>query len=234
MTSDSMPPDLLDGAPPPAAVDAPIVRQTLHEAVLGRVRDMVIEGVLAPGTRINEVQLCRGLGVSRTPLREALKTLAGEGLIELVPSRGAMVRKLTPKEVQGELEVLEALEALAGRLACERGGDDAIAAVVATHAAMMRLYEAGDRLNYYKLNQQIHTDIVALADNATLSETQGAIQARLKRIRFIGNHAPEKWQDAVAEHEAMIQALIVRDGAALAEILAHHLRQTWRRVRDVV
>lgn len=212
----------------------PIQRQTLHEAVASRVRDMIIEGVLLPGTRINEVHLGRELGVSRTPLREAMRTLAGEGLIDLVPSRGVMVHKPTPEAVFGMLEVLASLEALAGRLACRRASDADIAALVRLHDRMMDLYRADDRLNYYKDNQAIHTGIVALAGNDTLRDVHGNIQARLKRIRFIGNEKPDKWRDAVAEHEEMIAALKARDGDRLAAILDRHLRNTWERVRSVV
>src|SRR5205807_3878544 len=84
----------------------PIVRRSLHDEVASRVRDMIIEGVLAPGARVYEEQLGKTLGVSRTPMREALKTLASEGLIELVNARGAVVKRFTPKDVRDMLDVL--------------------------------------------------------------------------------------------------------------------------------
>src|SRR2546430_667342 len=101
----------------------PIVRQNLHDAIVSRVRDMIIEGTLAPSTRVHEGRLGQELGVSRTPLREALKYLASEGLLELSPGRGAVVRKFSPKDVQDSLQVLATLEGLAGTLACERASD---------------------------------------------------------------------------------------------------------------
>lgn len=220
------------GVPGPEA--QPIQRRTLHEEVVPRVRDMIIEGELAPGTRINEVQLGSRLGVSRTPLREALKTLASEGLIDLVPSRGAVVRKLTGETVRGMLEVLATLETLAARLACARADEAGIAAVVDLHERMMALYRAGDRLPYYKLNQAIHSAIVALSGNETLVEVHTNIQSRLKRIRFIGNGTPTGWRDAVAEHEEMIAALTARDGERLGAVLTLHLDNTWERVKAVV
>src|SRR5205807_4012772 len=122
----------------------PIVRQNLHNAIVTRVRDMIIEGVLEPGARIHEGNLGLSLGVSRTPLREALKFLASEGLIELVPTRGAVVRRFSPQDVQDSLSVLGYLEGLAGRFACARATDEEIAEIRAVHDAMMGFYNARD------------------------------------------------------------------------------------------
>ena len=213
---------------------APIRRQSLHEQVTERVRDMIIEGELAPGERINEAELVERLGVSRTPLREALRTLAAENLVDTRPSRGSIVRRLTPDDVHAMLQVLAELEALGGRLACATAADRSIDAVLALHDEMMRCYARRDRLAYYKANQAIHTAIAAASGNAVLAEMQGAIQSRLKRIRFIGNNTPDNWADAVAEHEAMADALRARDGERLGTILSAHLIRTWDRVRGVV
>ena len=212
----------------------PIRRLTLHHQVAARVRDMIIEGDLEPGSRINEGALGASLGVSRTPLREALKTLAGEGLIDFVPARGAIVRRLTPQAVASTLEVMAALEALAGRLACPRATDADVAGVRRIHDRMLSLYARRKRLEYYKLNQQIHTEIVRLSGNPELATVHGVMQARLKRIRFLGNSGPENWANAVAEHEEMIVALEARNGAALAEVLTRHMENSWARVKDVI
>ncbi|MGE0717474.1 MAG: GntR family transcriptional regulator [Alphaproteobacteria bacterium] len=212
----------------------PIIRRTLHDAVVSRVRDMIIEGELGPGTRIHEGNLGKALGVSRTPLREALKFLASEGLIELVPSRGAVVRRFSPEDVRDSLAVIGCLEALAGRLACANAGDDEIAHIRALHEDMMRLYGARDRLPYFKRNQEIHAAILAAARNEPLAYVHGMLQARLKRIRYVGNHSAEKWSGAVADHEAIITALEARDGERLARALEAHMVATWERVRDAL
>ncbi|MDP4026865.1 GntR family transcriptional regulator [Methylobacterium sp. NEAU 140] len=212
----------------------PVSRRTLHDEVVGRIRDMIIEGHLPTGSRIHEGQLGARLGISRTPLREALKFLASEGLIDLVPGRGAVVRTLTRVDVRDLLEVLTALESSAGRSACARASEAEIAGVRRLHDAMMEFYARRDRLEYYKLNQAIHSAIAALSGNAYLAQVHETIQQRLRRIRFLGNQGPEKWSAAVAEHEAMIAALEARDGEALATVLTEHLRRTWDRVIDVV
>ncbi|MCA0424940.1 MAG: GntR family transcriptional regulator [Proteobacteria bacterium] len=211
-----------------------ITRVTLHEAVLNQLRDMIIEGTLAPGARINEGQVGAALGVSRTPLREAIKTLESEGLVEIIPSKGAIVRRFSATDIREILEVLKALEQTAARLLCARGTEAAIAEVVGLHEAMMTEYAARNRLTYFKLNQSIHSAIVLGSGNAVLARTHAQLQAQIKRIRFIGNQTPERWAAAVAEHEEMILALKRRDGAALADVLGRHLDLTVERVRDAV
>ncbi|MEP7182484.1 MAG: GntR family transcriptional regulator [Betaproteobacteria bacterium] len=230
MTPDSTPADVaatVSAAEPPR----PITRRSLHDEIVTRVRDMIIEGALAPGARIHEGQLGQQLGVSRTPLREALKFLASEGLIELVPNRGAVVRSFTPKDVRDMLDVLAVLESFAARLACRNASSVEIAEVRALHDRMTERYHVRDRLEYFKLNQQIHSAFLRLSGNATLEAAHAAIQSRLKRIRYIGNREPQQWQDAMAEHQAMIGALEARDGEALARIVTKHMEGTWKRVK---
>ena len=123
-----------------------IMRRTLHEEVLERLRDMIIEGRLAPGQRINEGQLGAQLGVSRTPLREAIKTLTSEGLVEILPAKGALVRKFSDADLTQILQVLKTLEQLGGRMACQLASDETIEAIHILHKRMIELYETKDRL----------------------------------------------------------------------------------------
>ncbi|HEV2509512.1 GntR family transcriptional regulator [Bosea sp. (in: a-proteobacteria)] len=211
-----------------------ITRRTLHEEVLERLRDMIIEGRLGPGQRINEGAVGAQLGVSRTPLREAIKTLASEGLVEIQPAKGAIVRKFSAGDLLQILEVLKTLEQLGGRMTCAQASDETIAAIKALHDEMMELYRTRNRLDYFKLNQAIHSAIVAASGNDVLVEMHGTLQARIKRLRFIGNEGPEKWAGAVAEHEEMIVALLKRDGEALAAVIGKHMDSTLVRVRDVL
>ncbi len=211
-----------------------ITARSLHDQVANRVRDLIIEAVLEPGSRIDEAKLIRDLRVSRTPFREALRTLAAEGLVTIKPSKGAVIRRLTPEDVHSMLEVLSELEKLAGRLACKRATDDEVDDLVALHEHMMEHYAKRDRMPYYKLNQEFHSRLAALSGNEPLQEMQNNLQARLKRIRYIGNESPESWAGAVADHEHMITALRARDGEALGDAMWTHLQRTWDRVKDRV
>ncbi len=209
----------------------PIARRTLHGEVLSRVRDMIIEGRLAPGARINEGLIGSQLGVSRTPMREAIKSLVSEGLVDILPAKGAVVRQLSEQDLADTLEALKLLEQDAGRLACIRASDETLAAIHALHDRMLELYANQQRLDYFKVNQAIHTAIVEASGNRILLELHGTLQARVKRVRFIGNGSPEKWAAAVGEHEQMMEALRQRDGEALAEVLGRHMDGAFERVR---
>jgi DNA-binding GntR family transcriptional regulator len=198
-------------------------RANLHETVVGRLRDLIVEGILAPGARIAERQLCESLGVSRTPLREALKVLASEGLVELLPNRGARVARLDDSDIENMFQVMGALEALAGSLACAHISEVELAEIAALHYEMLAQYMRRDLPGYFRLNQAIHAAIVAAARNPILAATYQSLAARIRRARYFANLSDERWQHAVAEHEAILQTLQARDGPRLARLLEEHL-----------
>ena len=167
-------------------------------------------------------------------MREALKALASEGLVELVPNRGAVVRRFLLADVTHMLEALKVIETFSARTACERATDAEIATIQKLHQQMRARFKSKQRLEYFKLNQQIHANLVSAAHNDTLAAVHEALQARLKRIRYIGNEAPRKWAGAMAEHEAMITALVKRDGEALAEVVERHMDETLKRIADQI
>ncbi|NEX63087.1 GntR family transcriptional regulator [Noviherbaspirillum galbum] len=200
-----------------------IDRQGLSAAVTSRLRDMIVEGTLAAGTRLNERMLCEQLNVSRTPLREAFKTLAVEGLIVLQPNRGAVVAQMSIVEIEQTFEVMAALEALSGELACARATDGEIAEIKALHFEMLAAHTRRDLPSYYKLNHAIHDRINAAARNPVLTDTYLQMNSRIQSLRFRSNFNQDKWDAAVKEHGAMLEALERRDARALREVLQQHL-----------
>ena len=210
-----------------------IERVPLHEEVTNRLRDMIVSLRLPPGERIQEMEVAQLLGVSRTPVREAIKVLTAEGLVELLPLRGAIVKAFSGKDARDMLEVIALLETYAGERACQ--ADPArIDAILQMHQEMKRLFEARQRLAYFALNQRIHEALIALADNDTLSMTHATLSKRMRSLRYSGNSTPENWTAAMAEHEQMMVALAARDGQALSRIMGEHIRNTWPRIQDVV
>jgi DNA-binding GntR family transcriptional regulator len=207
-----------------------IPRPVLHEQVAARLRQMLVEGDIAPGAKLNERALCEALRISRTPLREAIKMLAAEGLVELLPNRGSVAVQLDEEDVRHTFEVMAGLEALSGQLAAERIGAAEVAEIEAMHFEMLAAYTRRDLSTYYRLNAAIHRAINVAAGNPVLTSTYNQVNARLQALRFRSNQDGEKWQRAVAEHEAMVAALKARDGAALARVLTRHLHHK----RDVV
>ena len=210
-----------------------IERVPLHEEVTNRLRDMIVSLRLPPGERIQEMEVAQLLGVSRTPVREAIKVLTAEGLVELLPLRGAIVKAFSAKDARDMLEVIALVESYAGERACQ--ADPArIEAILEMHQEMKLFFEARQRLEYFSLNQRIHEALIALADNDTLSMTHATLSKRMRSLRYSGNSTPENWSAAMAEHDQMMAALAARDGPALARIMGEHIRNTWPRIKDVV
>jgi DNA-binding GntR family transcriptional regulator len=195
----------------------------LAAEVVERLRDMIIQGELAPGVKLNERVLCERLHTSRTPVREAIKYLASEGLVELLPNRGAIVTPITAATVREMFELLGALEALAGELACVNASDADIAEIRALHYQMLAHHARSELAPYFRFNQQIHMRLVESAGNATLVNTYRALNGHVRRARYMANLSRERWDHAVEEHQKILEALVRRDSALLPELLRSHL-----------
>jgi DNA-binding GntR family transcriptional regulator len=206
---------------------------SLHEEVLSKIRQMILQGELEPGSRIVERSLCERFKVSRTPLREAFKVLRSEGLVEILPNRGARVPAFRKKEICDAMEIMAALEGLAGELAAERAPDDVIADIRALHYQMFAHYLRAQVPEYFRVNQSIHRRIVEAAGNQLLTANHDALVLRVMRARYLMNlwdHT--RWADAIKSHEAILDALVRRSGAELGQLLRQHLHAQTQRVVD--
>ena len=201
----------------------PTPRAALHEQVAHRLRQMLVEGRIPPGAKLNERELSIDLNVSRTPLREAIKMLAAEGLVELLTNRGAIAVELSESDVLHTFEVMAGLEAQSGELAAQRITEAELNEIKALHFEMLAAYTRRDLPGYYRLNSAIHSAINAAAKNPVLAATYNQVNARLHALRFRSNQDGEKWKNAVQEHELMIKALTARDAAGMRAVLASHL-----------
>jgi len=201
---------------------------TMHDEIVQRLRDWVNETSLPAGAKVPERELCEEFGISRTPMREALKVLAADGLIELLPNRGARIKVLTRAEVADLMDLMAGLEALAGRLACERITDEEFQHIEQLHQEMYANFLRGDRPRYFQCNQAIHEALFSAAGNAALDAMARSLQMRLRRARYTASSDAqgERWREAVREHELILDALRKRDGAAIATVLFAHLRST--------
>jgi DNA-binding GntR family transcriptional regulator len=219
--------DLLDVAATHAMQDRQAAHTpmptTLPASTAERLRELIIEGELAPGTRLNERALCDRLGISRTPLREAFRVLAADGLVALSPNRGAQVVSLSTDDIRESFEVMSALEALSGELACRHITPAEIAEIKALTFEMLACHAREDLPAYYRFNRQIHDRLNVAARNKLLRQTYRTLNLRIQNLRFRSNFDREKWSRAAREHAQMVEALEARDGARLAAILRTHL-----------
>ena len=207
----------------------PITRKSLHSEVTDRIRQLIVESHLQPGQRVPELEISRDLGVSRTPIREALKVLAAEGLVELQPLRGAMVKTFSKKDATDMLALMAVLEIFAADKAC-KADQKKVDQVLALQARMSLLHAKGKRSEYFEVNQQIHDAIVAMADNESLSLVHSALSKRMRSLRFSGNSTPDNWRNALKEHEEIAAALQQRDTKKIKKAVGLHFKNTVKRI----
>jgi DNA-binding GntR family transcriptional regulator len=212
-----------------------VVRLPVHAELVSRLRDMIVEGEFPPGLRLSERLLCAQLGTTRSPLREALKAVAAEGFLELMPNRGARVVVLTARQIKDIFDVVVMLEIGAADIACRNADAAVIAQIGELHFRMERHLLTGAYRDFFKVNLAIHQHIVDAAGNATLSDTYAKLNARIRRFRFFLHQSPttcepdmrlleSSFQTAMGEHEDIFSALRARDGARLTAAIAHHYK----------
>ena len=192
---------------------------------------MIVEEVLTSGEKVPEKALCEKLGVSRTPMREALKVLAAESLLTLEPNRGARVRAITIEDLEEVFPLMGAFEALAGELACKNITKAQLTEIKKAHKQMIKHFHDVDLPEYFRYNQRIHEVIMEAAANPTLTSMYQSLAVRVRRARYLANMSSERWQQAVDEHEEIIKALEKQDGHLLGSILKRHLMNKFETVR---
>lgn len=203
-----------------------LVHNSLHEEVAVMLRDQIFAGTLLPGSFIDEATLCESLQISRTPLREALKVLAAEGLVRHEPRRGSFVNQVTEQDLD---EIFPVIALLEGRCALEatRNATDAdIAALDTLHTSLQQHAAAKRITDYYAVNFTIHEAIITLANNRWLASVIADLRKILKLARLQQLHAPGRLEQSLSEHLAVFAAIKARDGeAADAAMRTHLLRQ---------
>ncbi|MGE8368364.1 GntR family transcriptional regulator [Cupriavidus sp.] len=209
----------LGAADDPLAIDHP----TLGAVVAERLRQLITDGTLVPGVWLNERDLCERLRVSRTPLREAYRLLASDGLVMLLPKRGAQVIALSAEDVGNLFDVLAVMEGLAGRQAAERATDAELQQIAQLHRAMLDAYAARDIQRYFEASMGTHVAINAAAHNPVLTETYRRLNMRVQNLRYKSNVALGEWSAATSDHEDFVAALLARDGAKTEALLRQHV-----------
>lgn len=192
------------------------------ERIASELEEMILNGELADGDRLDEIRLAERFGVSRTPLREALQRLASSGLAELVPRRGAFVRQPGPIELLEMFEAMAELEASCARLAATRIADEALEALEAANQKCQAALAASDPDRYYDENERFHTLIYEQCGNGYLQQEALRLHRRLKPYRRMQLRLRGRMKESMNEHEAIMKALRAADAdGAASEIRAH-------------
>jgi DNA-binding GntR family transcriptional regulator len=203
--------------------DAPLENRTLREQVIDHLREEILASRLEPGTELGEAALARSLGISRGPLREALGQLTAEGLVTIVPRRGAVVTRLTRKEFIDAYQVREALESLAVRLAVPRLTVAQKAELHHLCAEMERLAAAGDVPGFFELNRRFHRLLVAASGNTKLEAVHAQLIAQMGRLMSRSAELRGGLERSAAEHRALVAAIDAGDAARSAMLLEEHI-----------
>ncbi|SAL59485.1 GntR family transcriptional regulator [Caballeronia arvi] len=202
--------------------------------IAARLRVMIDEGELPPGARIDEKDLSTAFDVSKTPLREALKVLVAEGRVTHRQYIGYRVAEIDLGDLASTFELLHGLEAMAGELVQQRITNTEIGAIAAKHRRMVECHDAGKRVEYFKLNQQIHQMIVDAADNPVLAGIYATLMAKVHRARGAANADTLRWAESASEHEAILAALEDPAHEGLPAVLREHSENTAREVLAVL
>ncbi|AUC52071.1 MAG: GntR family transcriptional regulator [Sagittula sp.] len=209
-----------------------MAEETLPEQIANRLRRDILRGVLPPGTAVKERDHAGELGVSRTPMREAIRILAKEGLVILRPARSPIVAQPSFEDVAHNIEVMTALELLSARLACERASDAEIDHISDVAARMAREYDKLDKLEVFEIDMSFHRAIAEAAGNPVLAEMHRALLARLWRARYLSASRKHARDRVLDQHAAIVQGLRARDVAEVEKSLRAHLDHLLINVAD--
>jgi DNA-binding GntR family transcriptional regulator len=196
------------------------------ERVASILRDRIVKGDLAPLDRLVERRLSAELDVSRTPVREALKLLEADGLIEITLHRGALVSVFGPDEAVHLFDVISSLESLAAERLAETITPDSLQKLEDLHGTMLEQFRSDRISDYFDTNTLIHDFIVTSCGNPIVIATHNRLIARARRGRYMAIMNPERLEQAVGEHETLMQAFRSRDPLAAAKIWKTHLLHT--------
>ncbi len=204
--------------------ERPIQRLSLHDEIAAKLRVMIQEGELAPGTRVPEVKLCQHFGISRTPLREALKVLASEGLIELRPNRGSIVSPIKANEIRGIFEVLQALEHQVGATVTERILDDELTQVLELNRQLLSAHRGRNQSLYFRLHLKLQQRLADLTENVVLSGLYASFLTKIARACTSASVDAAHWEQWGRDHTEIMARLADRDGHRLSQVLQRHSR----------
>ena len=199
-------------------------RKSLAAEAADNLREFILLGKLAPGMPVRERDLAEAFGISRTPLKEALRILESEGLIDYGPTRRPVVADPSLDEINDWLRVQGALEALSGELACEVASDRQLARIEQLNNSITDARDTEGQLEAFRRDMAFHEAIVAASGNRALVETHATYNARLWRVRFLSSQRIASRDATRREHLEIVEALKARDATAARSSLKQHLR----------
>ena len=205
---------------------------SLPEQIAAQLRRDILNGKFAPGATLKERDNAADMGVSRTPMREAIRILAKEGLVVLRPARSPIVAQPTFKQISDNIEVLTALELLSADLACQKATDAQITDIEDAQNRFASEYDTLEPVEVFELDMQVHLAIARASNNDVLIETHRSMLARMWRARFLSARRQDSRGRVMRQHALIIDGLKKRDADFVRLSLSDHLEHLLVNVRD--
>lgn len=194
----------------------------LYEQVAEQLRQRIFQRELEPGAWIDELKIAEEYGISRTPLREALKVLAAEGLVTMKLRRGAYVTEVSRKDIADVYHLLSLLEADAASVVADKASDEQLQRLALTHEELRQ--NTGDAERFFALNESFHMQILEIADNRWRNQLVADLRKVMKLNRHKSLFRQGRIEDSLAEHEAIMQALLQRKSQMAMDCVQKHFR----------
>jgi DNA-binding GntR family transcriptional regulator len=202
-----------------------IEKKTLHEEIANNLRELIMSGELQEGDKIKEDELCISMGISKTPLREALRVLSVEGLIKLVPNRGSFVSTPTFEEIREMFDVMSVLEGICARAAAEKMSAKDLATLEKLHTKLEKNFKRRAQREYIRINNQFHSFVQALAGNRTLNQIVNGLRQKILLYRYQSLNLPERFEQSIQEHRDLIEAFRKKDPKKVETLMRRHLKK---------
>lgn len=202
---------------------------TLPQDLFIRLRDDILQGKFAAGAKLSEQKICDEYMVSRTPVREAFQKLELEGIIEIIPNRGAFVSSQSKQDIEDVYEIMKALESVAIKLAIERITDEEIKEIQEKFELMEFYSMKGDLEKLRIVNEEFHNLIYKATNNSMIIQTLSSCQTRVRNNQFRKEHNKEFLEEELAEHDAILMAIVAKDKETAAAAAVRHIRNGKKR-----
>lgn len=196
-----------------------------HVQIADMLRDMIMTGEIREGDKIKENELCSSMGVSKTPLREALRVLSVEGLIELVPNRGAFVTRPEFTEIREMFDIMVLLEGFCARSACEKMDQKDFSLLEKLHGQLEQKFASDDQEGYIQINNQYHSLVQELAGNRSLNQIIDGLRKRVLLYRFQSLTAQGRMDESIQEHRELLEIFRKRNHKKAEVLMQNHLKK---------
>lgn len=208
----------------------------LRERIADRIRSDIVKGIFGNGERLIEPKLAEIYGISRTPIREALRQLESEGFIEIVPRKGAVVKELTLSDIDNLYAIKANLEGLAARQAVENITDRDIEKLISVNEKFISLFKGGDGVveEYLKYNISFHNYFIKMSNNVKLVEILEGLNKNFQRFRSVLVSKVDRVEEAYLEHNKIIEAFRKRNAEYVEKAVRYHIESGWNYLRSKI